>query len=284
MVAQQLYTLWVGGSNPSSPTIFEYFSTSCDKENKTRYMKRLMRCCAVIWTLTAMLPARADVMVYQFRTTSRLIGQGTEAAGRSRGYLVWDLNGNHFTWVAYGSSQGVKCYKVTTGDPLVVNVAGFAGRSLTTFSAAGGGEERYFQDFNQGQNVTLRQRSGYTIQLPRIFKGDSRNLVTGASARLTSNTHTAVYWPQRTLAANDAGLTAADVAQDLVTELEAKGYVDSETLSAGPSASGSVTLHTLTGRFNAPLTPPLPPFPLTPEAPTPEGPRIPNSPPLPGGH
>lgn len=185
--------------------------------------------------------ASADVLVYQFRITSKNVGEGVEFSGSARGYMVWNLADNHVVYVTYWKAGAVNRYVETGGTPLVVTLTGFRGRQLTTFSTVGEEDGRYLMEFNRGYNATLKHRTGGTYFFPRTFKGTSHSLNTSVGPRLTDTTQTAVYSPARTIAANDAGTSAEDVVAGLRTELEAKGYLNMN-FSATASQHGSVSM------------------------------------------
>jgi len=202
-------------------------------------MKQLIRFFGVL-VLASAARALADVLIYQFRTTSKNIGEGVEFSDSTRGYMVWNLEINHLTLIHYSSRAGAKFYGVSDGDPLVVSVAGASGRQFTTFSGVSGSGGRYFQDFNRGLNQTLKHHTGETTLFPRTFKGQSHSLVTSIGPRLTDNAHTFVYSPKRTIAANDTGQAEEVTVAVLRAELEAQGYTD---VDAGLASrrSGPVT-------------------------------------------
>jgi len=187
----------------------------------TRFLGLLLAFCLIGTSST-----RASVLVYQFRTTGKVMGGGVEYRYSSRGYVVWNLGDNYLTWVSFAASGDSRLYRVTGGSPVVATVTGQGGKRLTTFSGANSENGRYFQDFNQGRAVVLKHRTGQTIQFPRTFKGLSHTLTAGLSSRLDDNSHTMVYSPARTIAVNDADMAASEVVADLIAELEADGYVE----------------------------------------------------------
>src|SRR6266540_4156164 len=83
VVAQQLYTLWVGGSNPSSPTRFEKSGRPLQHGDST--MKNVIRVLLML-ALAGVTSASADVLIYQFRSVSKNIGEGVEFTSSARGY------------------------------------------------------------------------------------------------------------------------------------------------------------------------------------------------------
>jgi hypothetical protein len=201
----------------------------------------------LIWFLSVMVlagaaPALADVLIYQFRSSSKNIGEGVEFSSSTRGYIVWNLEANHLTWITYSSRGADKYYSVSDGDPLVVSVAGASGHQFTTFSGASGTGGRYFLDFNRGLNQALKHRTGQTTLFPRTFKGQSHSIVTSIGPRLSEYTQTIVYSPKRTIAANDTGQTDDAIISGLRAELEARGYADlsaARALSPGSTATVS---------------------------------------------
>ena len=171
---------------------------------------------------------QAEVLVYQFRTSGKVIASGDEYSYSSRGYIVWNLGDNHLTWVSYAAGEGYKVYRITDGTPVVASFTGRREKRHTTFSGANSDSGRYFQDFNRGRAVVLKHRTGQTIEFPRTFKGLSHTFSSaGLTSRLDDNSHTMVYLQARTVAANDADKTSGEVVSDLVAELEANGYVES---------------------------------------------------------
>ena len=85
---------------------------------------------------TTITSSAADVLIYQYRRVSRNVGQGVEFASSSRGFLIWNLMDNHFTWVDSGVADGQLRYRVTDSNPVVVSASGWNGREFTSFSGA----------------------------------------------------------------------------------------------------------------------------------------------------
>lgn len=254
-------------------------------------MNKMIRVLLILMlALAGATSASADVLIYQFRSVSKNIGEGVEFTSSTRGYLVWNLADDHFTWVESAVLSSGKRYRVFDGSPLIVTASGWRDRQFTTFSSADGGDGRYYQDYNRGLSTTLKLASGRTGYYPRTLKGLTRALVTSVGPRLTDTTRTFVYVAARTVAANDAGKTEGEVVTGLQAELEAGGYTDIESVAVSGQTSGSVSVITLFGGSGAvfnqvatsgqPLLPPLPPTPYTP----PDSPTlmaVPGFPPLP---
>jgi len=217
----------------------------------------------VVLVMAGAASARADLLIYQYRTVNTAAGNSTEFTYSYRGYLIWDLASNHLSWVSYSVQGSTRRYSLTEGTPIVATVAGARGRNYTVFTGAGSSDGRYYQDFNRGQNVSLTHKTGQTIQFPRTFKGQSHTLLTGATPRVTDNLHVTVYSPARTKAANDTGQTTEDVVAGLQAELEAQGYTNQSP--GAISQLGSIGVQTVI-LMPISIRPPPPP-PATPPGP-----------------
>jgi len=196
---------------------------------------------------------RADVLIYDYRSSAKIIGDGLETSASRRGYMVWNLEDNRLTWLYYYSRNGSKRYSTSSGVPVVVSVTGKSNRQYTTYSGAGENDGQYFMEFTRGLNKLLRHHSALYTQFPRTFKGTGHALDTVTGPGLIDETHSAVYSPKRTIAANDAGRTQEDVVTALRAELEAKGYVD---VSSASASAGSIS--TSSTSFFSRASPPAP--------------------------
>src|SRR5439155_21834897 len=116
VVAQQLYTLWVGGSNPSSPTRFRGLFRW--RETEEQFMNKCIHLLVVL-VMAGAASARADLLIYQYRTVNTAAGNSTEFTYSYRGYLIWDLASNHLSWVSYSVQGSTRRYSLTEGTPNV---------------------------------------------------------------------------------------------------------------------------------------------------------------------
>lgn len=191
---------------------------------------------------TTITSSAADVLVYQYRRVSMNIGQGVEFVSSSRGFLIWNLEDNHFTWVDSGVVDGQRRYRVTDASPLVVTASGWNGREFTSFSGTGSTNGRYFQEYYRGLNAHLKSAWNRSVFYPRTMKGNSHTIVTSIGPRLSDHAVTYVYSQARTIAANNASLSEDAVLATLRAELETKGYFDLQGGSVAKASSLSATL------------------------------------------
>jgi hypothetical protein len=189
--------------------------------------------------LAGVTSASADVLIYQFRSVAKAIGEGVEFTSSTRGYLVWNLDDDHFTTLDAGVLSSGRYYKIADGSPLIVRASGWRNREFTTFSSAGGSNGRYLQDYNRGLDATLKLATGRTVRYPRTFKGTSHTLNTSVGPRLFDYARTFVYSSARTIAANDAGKTEEEVVAELRAELESRGYSDLDSYASADQMAGS---------------------------------------------
>lgn len=171
--------------------------------------------------------ARADLLIYQARTT--VIGMGDEFEFKlgTRSFMVWDLDTDEFgSLTYYTSASGVRRYGTSVGTRVTAVVTGLRGRSFTVFSGVSASEGRHSMGTERGPNVALKHRTADVVFRPRTLKGTSHLLTTDSPPRTTDQTFTRVYSQARTIAANDAGQTLDDVMTSLRAEVEGLGYVE----------------------------------------------------------
>lgn len=170
---------------------------------------------------------RADLLIYQTRTTVTGTGGEFEIKFGARSFMVWNLDTDEFGILTYyTSASGIRRYGVSTGTQTIAVVTGLRGRSFTVFSRLSTGENSRSMGTERGQNAVLKHRTGEVVLRPRTFKGTSYLLTTDIPARTTDTSFTRVYSQARTIAANDAGQTLDDVMTSLRAEVEGLGYVE----------------------------------------------------------
>src|SRR6185295_18010780 len=85
-------------------------------KRKALTMKQLIRFLSAL-ALASAATAPGDILIYQLRSTSKNIGEGVEFSYSTRGYIVWNLEINHFTWISYFGRGDDKHYAVSDGEP-----------------------------------------------------------------------------------------------------------------------------------------------------------------------
>lgn len=196
------------------------------------------------------MAARAEVIVYQAKTSTKRTGEGYEDKTSFQEYLVWNLDDNHVSQIIFAKFGLERFYYTDGWTPYVVQYDGLRGRRYTTFSGAGSTATRDLMEFNRGQNANLRTSLANIWSFPRTFKGSGQIINTVADPVLTEYTRTAVFSEKRTKAANDSSLTEPDVFVGLVIELQLKGYVSLDDSLAAASASTNKTATNATRRLS----------------------------------
>ncbi len=183
--------------------------------------------------------ARAEVVIFDGKTTSQSIRPGLEFKLSLKEFFVWNLISNTVAVVSYSTISGQKVYNVYGGYLDATAVMGQAGRSYAVFSAIANTNDYFDTLYLRGQTAVIRQRSNAAIYFPRTIKGLSRSLTTSSGPRVLESSHSYVFSQKRTVGVNDLGLTQVQVVSNLVTELRNKGYRDIREFSSSAGSSVS---------------------------------------------
>jgi hypothetical protein len=181
--------------------------------------------------------ARAEVVIFDGKTTSQSIRPGLEYKLSLKEFFVWDLISHTVAVVSYSTISGQKVYNVFGGYLDATAVTGQAGRSYAVFSAIANTNDYFDTLYLRGQTAVIRQRSNAATYFPRTIKGQSRSLNISSGPRLLESSHSYVFSQKRTVGANDLGLTQVQVISNLVAELSNKGYRDIREFSSTASSS-----------------------------------------------
>jgi len=172
----------------------------------------------------------AALVEYSYTGKETFLGNGGEEMITYSGIMMYDTVSSNVTFVDWRSD---KTYRVSTNTNLHFTVvAGPNSKTYTVITeSSSGADTNGFYHLNDymisGQNATLSIAANTTYEFPTRFAGsNNRNLTPDeiGNERLETWGEQMTFSASRTQSDNNKNLSTNEVANALITELQAKGY------------------------------------------------------------
>ena len=191
-------------------------------------MKKLLTFCALF---TLGFNSRAALVEYPYTGSQTFVGGGSQVSRSYTGLMIYDNVATNVTFVSWrGDDKTYKAWTVTNFHFTVVSGPGSANCTVITSSSSGvdTNDLYYLNDYMiKGVNKQLNIATGQNFSFPASFSGSNNRSIspdTNGVEYLETWSETMVFSEARTVADNNHGLTAAQVAANEVSFLQSHGY------------------------------------------------------------
>ncbi|HTS16142.1 MAG TPA: hypothetical protein VMP11_01070 [Verrucomicrobiae bacterium] len=177
------------------------------------------------------ITTRAALIEYDYAGKDAFIYAGSQPSYAFAGVMIFDTISSNVTFVDWRNTDHTYYFDTVTNFHFVV-VSGRDNITHTVIASSGSGIDSngyyYLNDYMiSGQNAELTISSNAKVIFPVKFSGsNNRNIAANSAGAFQLKTwgERMTFSPARTIPDNNNGLTASNVLDNIISELQSKGY------------------------------------------------------------